>query len=38
VVNGWIDKPALSDCIQAAKEALGGKPIAFQSGNMIFAY
>jgi hypothetical protein len=25
VVNGWIDKPAHSDCLQAAKEAIGGK-------------
>jgi spore germination cell wall hydrolase CwlJ-like protein len=60
VVNGWIDKPAHSDCVQAAKEVIAGKdptngalffysnrstnpwllekPIAFKSGNMIFAY
>jgi len=24
VVNGWIDKPANTDCIQAAKDALNG--------------
>lgn len=25
VVNGWIDKPAQSDCMEAAKEALNGR-------------